>query len=104
MNKELDTILKALDDAKLYNISLYDLCETNPFYNYVFIATASNKRQLQAALREIDEKEITYSHIEGRDTDWILVDADDILINVMTSESRDLYSLDNLYLNSKKLI
>ena len=104
LNKELETILKALDDAKLFNIKLYDLGYINPFYNYVFIATAMNKRQLGAALRFIDEAKVTYDHIEGRDSEWILIDAGDILINVMTSESRELYSLDNLYLNAKTLI
>ena len=104
LNKELEVILKALDDAKLFNINLYDLGYVNPFYNYVFIATAMNKRQLSAGLRLIDEAKIEYNHIEGRDSEWILIDAGDILINIMTSESRDLYNLDNLYLNANKLV
>ena len=104
LNKELEVILKALDDAKLFNINLYDLGFVNPFYNYVFIATAMNKRQLSAGLRFIDEAKIEYEHVEGRDSEWILIDAGDVLINIMTSEYRDLYNLDSLYLNAKKLV
>lgn len=104
MKEELNQIFKILDESKLFNICLYDLMETNPFYNYVFISTALNKRQLTASLNHLDEASINYHHVEGRDSDWILVDMGDILINIMTSESRELYSLDNLFISYKKLI
>ena len=98
MNSELEKILKALDDAKLMNIRLYDLLNTNPFYNYVFVSTASNKRQLQAALRYIDENKIEYSHVEGKDSDsWVLIDCGDVIINIFSKDGRELYDIDSLY-------
>lgn len=105
MNKELETILKALDDAKLFNINLYDLQSTNPFYNYVFVSTASNKRQLSAALRYIDEAKVQYEHVEGRDSEnWVLIDCGDILINIFSKDGRELYDIDSLYLGYNKMI
>ena len=105
MNQELEKILKALDDAKLMNICLYDLENTNPFYNYVFVSTASNKRQLQAALRYIDEAKIEYRHVEGKDSEsWILIDCDDVIINVFSKDGRELYDIDSLYYEFNKLI
>jgi len=105
MNKELELIKDALEDAKLENISLYDMENTNPFFNYIFIATASNTRQLGSVIYKFDEKNIKYEHIEGRDSkDWILIDSIDVLVNIMSKDARELYNLDNLYSNFKKLI
>jgi len=105
MNKDLELIKEALEDAKLENISLYDMEETNPYFNYVFVATASNTRQLGSIIYKFDEKGIKYEHIEGRDSkSWILIDSLDILINIMSKEAREMYNLDNLYINFKKLI
>ena len=105
MNTILEKILKALDDAKLMNISLYDLNNTNPFYNYVFVSTASNKRQLQAALRYIDENKIEYNHVEGKDSEsWVLIDCDDVLINIFSKDGRELYDIDSLYYEFTKML
>ena len=105
MNEENKKKLKALDDAKLLNISLYDLESTNPFYNYVFVATAQNKRQLQAALRHIDEAKIEYEHIEGKDSEsWLLIDCGETIINIFSKDERELYDIDSLYYEYNKLV
>jgi len=103
MDIELIKIKEALDNAKMMEIHLYDLCETNPFFNYVFVCTAQNKRHLDSVVKYIDEENITYDHIEGEKTEWLLIDKGDILIHVLTKEKRELYNLDNLYIDYNKL-
>ncbi len=104
MKEILDKINKALDDAKLFDISLYDLESSNPFYNYVFVATCMNSRQKNASLRFIEEAGITYDHVEGRESDnWLLIDCGEIIINILSREGRETFALDNLYISKKKL-
>mgnify|MGYP003295531201 CR=1 FL=1 len=104
MDKTLTQIIKALDDAKLLNISVYDLDGANPFYNYVIIASAQNKRQMQSSIRYIDEEKIEYDHIEGRNSEeWILIDIENYIVHIFNKESREQYDLDSLYINSKKI-
>ena len=104
MNKKLETLINALKETKLSNLVVYDLEETSPFFDYVVIVTAQNKRQLNSAISLLWEKNIEYDHIEGTgESGWILVDMNDIIFNVMSEEMRDLYKLDNVYIKFKKV-
>lgn len=104
MNNKLETIVNALKETKLSNLVVYDLEETSPFFDYIIIVTAQNKRQLNSAISLLWEKNIEYDHIEGTgDSGWILVDMGDIILNVMSEEMRELYSLDNVYIKFKKI-
>ena len=42
--------------------------------------------------------------IEGtRDSNWLLVDMGDVVVNVFTEDARDFYGLEKLWSNGKKL-
>ena len=104
MNNKLETLLNALKETKLTNLVVYDLEESSPFFDYVVIVTAQNKRMLNSAISLLWEKNIEYDHIEGTgESGWILVDMNDIILNVMSEEMRELYSLDNVYIKYKKI-
>lgn len=104
MNNKLKTLLNALKETKLTNLVVYDLEESSPFFDYVVIVTAQNKRMLNSAISLLWEKNIEYDHIEGTgESGWILVDMNDIILNVMSEEMRELYSLDNVYIKYKKI-
>ena len=104
MNNKLETLINALKETKLTNLVVYDLEESSPFFDYVVIITAQNKRMLNSAISLLWEKNIEYDHIEGTgESGWILVDMNDIILNVMSEEMRELYSLDNVYIKYKKL-
>jgi len=101
---KLEDVIGCLKDAKLTNITVYDLGKESPLFDYFIIANASNKRQLSAALDKIYEKKLTYDHIEGtNDSGWILLDMDDIIVNIMTDDTRELYNLDSVYIKYKKM-
>ena len=104
MNNKLETLINALKETKLTNLVVYDLEESSPFFDYVVIVTAQNKRMLNSAISLLWEKNIEYDHIEGTgESGWILVDMNDIILNVMSEEMRELYSLDNVYIKYKKI-
>ncbi len=104
MNNKLETLINALKETKLTNLVVYDLEESSPFFDYVVIVTAQNKRQLNSAISLLWEKNIEYDHIEGTgESGWLLVDMNHIILNVMSEEMRELYSLDNVYIKYKKI-
>lgn len=93
---ELEKIKKVLEDLKLEDIHLYDLDETNPFFNYIFVANALNKRHLKSSIDNIYKENIEYDHIEASE-EWVLIDMGDIIIHILSKEARELYNLDTLY-------
>lgn len=98
MIDKIKNILEAFDDLKLHDINVYDLLGNNPFFDYMIIATANNINQMRSVVEKFKERNIEFDHVEGQyDSGWILIDALDIIINVMNKESRDNYNLDNIY-------
>ena len=99
---ELKKIKKILEDIKLEDIHLYDLNETNPFFNYIFVANALNKRHLKSSMEHIYKEDVAYDHIEASE-EWVLIDMGDIIIHILTKEARELYNLDTLYSSYNKI-
>ena len=103
MNKKLETLVNALKETKLKDLVVYDLDKTSPFFDYIVVCTAQNKRQLNSAVSLLWEKNIEYDHIEGTgESGWILVDMNDIIFNIMSEEMREQFQLDNVYIKYKK--
>ena len=99
--KELDLIVSELDKLNIEEIKTYNLKEKSPLFDYVVISTMKNDRQANAIIRNLRELElkgeITIKGIEDKDLSWILVDLDDIILHVFTSEARLFYGLDEIY-------
>lgn len=102
MNQSLVTILKSIDKAKGYNTIVYDFNKFNPFIDYVVITTASNLRQINALAEYIREdllnEQLPLKHIEGnKESKWVLVDADSVVVHIFEENERAVYALEKLY-------
>ena len=42
-------------------------------------------------------------NIEGKDSEWILGDYGDIVLHIFTEEARELYALERLWADAKKV-
>lgn len=99
---KLNIIKKAIDEKKGEDIQVFDVTGRNPFYDYVVIATIGNSRQSNAIVDEIQKnlslinEEI--NHVEGnpRDSDWILIDANGVLVHLFTENERVRVNLEEL--------
>lgn len=98
---KLDLIKKAIDEKKGEDIKIYDLTTSSPICSYMVVATILNGRHGKAiadAIQEIQEKlGQKVRHIEGGEKDsWILIDLNDIIVQLFTSEERNRVGLDQL--------
>ena len=99
---KLNIIKKAIAEKKGEDIQVFDVTGRNPFYDYVVIATIGNSRQSNAIVDEIQKnlslinEEI--NHVEGdpRDSDWILIDANGVLVHLFTENERVRVNLEEL--------
>lgn len=84
------------------DVVIYDVREKSPFVSYFVVASASNDRRLRALIQTAKEalydnyKEI--DHTEGKnESNWILIDAKDVVVHLFTKDERKRVDLDSLY-------
>jgi ribosome-associated protein len=105
---KLKHIVKHLDDKKANNIVVLDVSEITPLAQYFIICDASNSTQLRSMADSLEKSLITsgygFHHKEGKkESGWILVDAQDIIVHIFLPNDREKYSLEKLYINQRKL-
>ncbi|MBN2540104.1 MAG: ribosome silencing factor [Bacilli bacterium] len=100
MTDLIHTVYQALSNLKLSDIVVYDFRGVSPYYDYQVLASASNERQVNAAINHIKQAlpEGTDFHIEGQETSrWILIDLHEVIIHVMHKEDREFYQIEKIF-------
>jgi ribosome-associated protein len=89
------------------NIVVLDMRKQTSLFDYFVIATGTSRRQLHAMSEEIDralEVELKDKRIgiEGYDDSrWIVLDYGDVVIHLFDEETRQFYSLENLWADAE---
>ena len=100
MNK-LETILKVLDDRKAEDVNIIALDDSSIADTFV-VATGTSVIQTKA-LADYIEEELNKNGYELlskeglREGEWILMDADDIIVHIFTQRQREFYGIDDLW-------
>ena len=94
--------LESLDNLKTQNIISIDMSKKSNFTDLLIIGTGTSSTHIKAISNEIIEKLKKSGHgknIRGveLDSDWVLIDLYDIVINLMLNETREFYSLEKLW-------
>ena len=103
MNKELkETILNSLEDIKAANPVAIDVKNISSLTDFMVIASGTSNRHLAAisekVLEGLKENNVSGIRIEGQGGDeWLLVDAGDVIIHLMSSDAREFYDLESLW-------
>lgn len=106
--EKIKVIAQALDDLNIKDIKIYDMREKSPFFDYFILSTATNTRQLKAAITHIKDalakETMTFKNIEGAQSDaWILMDAYDIIINIFTESERSYYNIEKMWMDTETI-
>ncbi len=96
-------------DKKAIEPLVLDISEISDVADYFLIASGTSTRQLQSIADELEmrltengEKDF---HIEGyAGSNWILIDAGDLVIHLFLEETRQHYSLEKLWGDAKILL
>lgn len=94
----VEEIKKAIESKKGEDIKIYCVEGKTPFYDYSIICTGSSKRNIDAIVDAVTDSLEVVNSVEGqKDSDWVLIDGQDIIVNVFTRDARDYYALDEFY-------
>jgi len=93
---------KMLDEKKAQDVMVIDIGEQSSFADYFVLATGSTERQISALRDDIESKlakeGLLVKSIEGKQTSgWILMDYGDVIVNILTPEMRERYSIEKVW-------
>ena len=95
-------ILASLEDDKAENVIALDLEGRAAFTDRMIIATGLADRQIAAMAAHLEEKlheaGLKRIQIEGASgSDWVLIDAGDIVIHLFKPDARAMYGLERMW-------
>ena len=95
-------ITTSLDEDKAENIITIDLQGRAAFADRMVVATGIADRQIAAMAQHLEEKlheaGLKRIQIEGAGgSDWVLIDAGDIVIHLFKPEAREMYALERMW-------
>lgn len=100
--------VKCMDSKKAEDITVLDVRGLTAMTDYFIICNGNSAPQMRAIYEETDEK-LSEQGTEPksrdgfRDTYWILMDYGDMIVHIFNKESRDFYSIENLWADAKRL-
>lgn len=100
-----------LGDKQAEDLVVLDVSRHLAIVDYFVVATVKNTRQAQAMARDLD---LDIKHLRGRrkrnqggleseDSNWVLLDFDDVVVHLFLPEARTYYGLESLWADAPRL-
>jgi ribosome-associated protein len=103
-SKIYKTIIRAIQEKKGENIVSLDLRKIpEAVADFFVICEANNQPQIRAISDSVEEQvkkvcgELPYRHEGKQNLQWVLIDYVNIVVHVMTGESRKFYKLEEMW-------
>lgn len=102
MTDKVEIIKKACEDKLGKDMDVLKVGNLTNIADYFIVVTGNTKNHTQAIADEIEEQiEKAGYELRGREGfregDWILLDADDVIVHVFTQDTREYYNLERLW-------
>ena len=96
-----DQLIAILDDKKAEGIKVIDLHKKSILADFLIIASAQSSRQLYSMAENIGialKARGIMPVIDGTPpTDWVVVDAGDVIVHLFRPEARTFYNLEKMW-------
>ena len=97
-----------LTDKQARDVAAMDVEGLCAITEYLVVATARSKRQAKALadhlLQRLGEEHLEYLGMEGyAEGEWVLVDANDVIVHIFQEEQRGFYNIEGLWSEARAL-
>ncbi len=104
----LGRVLASLEDDKAEEVVTIDLRGRSAMADHMVIASGRSSRQVASIadklVERLKEQAGRTARVEGKETgDWVLIDADDVIIHVFRPEVREFYQLEKMWMPADSL-
>lgn len=94
-------ILQSLDDDQAQDVVSIPLSGKSSIADHMVVASGRSSRQVAAIAQKLAErikKAGRNAHIEGLPSaDWVLIDAEDVIVHLFRPEVRSFYNLERMW-------
>jgi len=97
-----DLVIKLLEDKKAENIKVIPVKDSSSIASYLVFASGRSTKNVGAIANHLaDELKLSglpKINLEGfAKSEWVLVDAGDVIVHLMHPEAREYYNLEELW-------
>ena len=103
-SKMLEVLKQTLLDDKVINLKIIDIRKKSAFTDFIILGSGTSNRHIINMAKNVREKikknfDFIVS-IEGiKQSDWILIDASSLVVNIFKPKIRDFYNLEKIWDN-----
>ena len=95
-------IINSLEDIKAVNPIAINVKKISSLADYMIIASGTSVRHITAISEKVidglKKSKVKDVKVEGQSgDDWVLVDAGDVIVHLMSTEAREFYDLESLW-------
>ena len=107
-DEKIRRVVRLLQERKAEDLKVLNLDTVNNYLQYFVIATANSNTHLKGLAAEIGKMMKTVGEqklnpLNPAESDWILLDFVDIVVQLFTPDARDYYHLEKLWGDSQDL-
>ena len=97
-----DFIVEQLEEIKSNEIKVIEIGEKSTIADFMVICSGTSSRHVKSIatllIKELKDKNLPPLGVEGEDaSEWVLVDAGDVIVHIMLPQTRDYYQLEKLW-------
>ncbi len=104
--EKVKNIVKFLDDKKAVDIKVLKISELTVVSDYFVVANGTSTTHIKALADEVDYQmgELgEQGRLEGKASDWLLIDFGDVIVHVFLPDSREHYNLEKLWADAEEI-
>ena len=105
LNSKLHEVLKqTLLDDKVINLKIIDIRKKSAFADFIILGSGTSNRHIVNMAKNVKEKikkNFNFNaSVEGMEqSNWVLIDASSIVVNIFRPEAREFYNLEKIWDN-----
>ena len=102
--KMLEVVKQVLLDDKVIDLKIIDIRKKSAFTNFIILGSGTSNRHIinmAKNVREKIKKNFDFSvSVEGiEQSDWVLIDASSLVVNIFKPKIREFYNLEKIWDN-----
>lgn len=102
--EKVKKIAEVLDKRKAEDVQIRKVRDLTIVTDYFVLATGTSNTQIKSLANEVEyqlEQEGEHGRMEGKTSDWILLDYGDVICHFFLPDAREHYNLERLWADAE---